>query len=82
MLDQQQHVADRAAPAILDERTLKRQRVGVGHEAEPADFEVVYWGIVGWIYCVPRQACAGSQFSSACLTCDMNSSATAPSMMR
>jgi hypothetical protein len=39
MLDQKQDVADTARAAILDERTLKRQRLGVRHCSKPSDFD-------------------------------------------
>jgi len=39
MLDQKQDVADASVPAFLRQgRFLERQRLGVGHEAEPPDF--------------------------------------------
>ena len=39
MLDEQQQIADAAGAPLLDERALQRERLGVRHEAEPADFE-------------------------------------------
>ena len=68
MLDEEERVVDAPGAAILDEHALERQRVPVGHHAQQADDD--------------SYAAEGSQFSRLDLMCDMNSSATAPSMMR
>ena len=66
MLDEQQHVADLPLAAIVDELLLQGQRLGVRTRCRDGGL----------------QAAVSSQFSSARVTCAMNWSATAPSMMR
>ena len=39
MLEQEQDVRRPARLPIVDERPLKRERVSIGHDAEPAHFE-------------------------------------------
>ena len=68
MLDEQQKVADAIRPPILDKRALQLERLRVRHQA--------------WTPDLYRSRQSTVQFSSACLMCDMNSSATAPSMIR
>ena len=40
MLDEQQRIADATGAAILDERALQLERLGVGNEAEITEFHV------------------------------------------
>ena len=68
MVDEQQKVADAIRTPILDQRALQLERLRIRNEAWPPD-----------LY---RSRQSTVQFSSACLMCDMNSSATAPSMIR
>ena len=69
MFQQQQDIPDLARPPLFDERALQFEAFPVGHEPQLADLEVLH-------------SPAGSKFSSCFFTTDMNSSATAPSMMR
>jgi hypothetical protein len=39
MFDEEKKVVDATGAAILDEHTLQRQRVGVRHQPEPANFK-------------------------------------------
>ena len=39
MLDEQQQIGIASGAALLDERALQRERLGVRNEPEPADFE-------------------------------------------
>ena len=96
MLDQQQQIADRAGAPLLDERALQRERVGVRHQAEAPDLEGSHRiRSIGRPADAARlgssdarrsrcsaSGLSGSQFSSCCLMCAMNWSATAPSMRR
>ena len=61
MFEQGADIRRRGPRALLDERTLQRERLGVRHESEPTDFERRHL-VRG------AQACAGSQFSSVCFT--------------
>ena len=70
MLDEQEQIVDGPGAPFFDQRALQRQRVGIRHTAQPPDVEL------------SGHASEGSQFSMVCFTCDMNSSATAPSMIR
>ena len=81
MLDEQQQIADAARAPLLDERALQRQRVGVRHEAEPPDLERVAQR-VGAAPVYGRYARRIPVLDARRLMCDMNSSATAPSMIR
>ena len=69
-------IADATCLPLLDELALKRQRVGVRDAGRAAGLRA----IDGTAVCAAGHTVFGSQFSSACLTCDMNSSATAPSI--
>ncbi len=68
MFDEEQQVAERAGPAILDQRALQRRAL-LRTERRPRPPRLL-------------QTTFGSQFSSDRFTIDMNSSATAPSMTR
>ena len=81
MLEQQQQVVDAPRTTVLDERPLQREGVGVWHASEPPDFDGSHSSTVTCT-CRAAAAAAGSQFSSVCFRCDMNSSATAPSIKR
>jgi hypothetical protein len=39
MFEEEQRVANPAGAPVLDKRSLKRQRIGVRHAAQPADAE-------------------------------------------
>ena len=54
-----------------DQRLLQLEALGVADDAEAPDVESVQ-----------AQTPSGSKFSSVFFTCDMNSSATAPSISR
>ena len=105
VLDEQQQIVHPPGLALGDERTLQRQRIGVGNQAKTADIERTHElidliGLTGTAarpiggsatrqeraaVCGRAPAVhtpASSQCSIWCLMCDMNSSATAPSMMR
>ena len=75
VLEQEQHVVQVILLALLDERPLKCQALRVRDDAELTDVQPSR-------HVRGRQACVGSQFSSLRLMCDMNSSATAPSINR
>ena len=61
----------RPGAPVLDERPLQRESIGIRNASKPSDFDRAH-----------PYAASGSQFSSACFRCDMNSSATAPSISR
>jgi hypothetical protein len=39
VLEQQQHIVDAVVLTLLDEGTLKRQPIRIGHHAEPVNVE-------------------------------------------
>jgi hypothetical protein len=88
MLDEEQEIADAPGAPVLDERVLELERFGVRHDAKMPDFNCAH-RLQGRTHAsawadtrVGRYMMPASQFSSACLTFDMNSSATAPSITR
>src|SRR5262249_18280805 len=66
MFDEKQEIADAARPTVFPERARHLEPAAVRHQPEASNFYVTF----------------GSQFSSERFTCDMNSSATAPSITR
>src|SRR5262245_14567388 len=93
MFDEQQQIADRAGTALFHQLALERERLGIRQQTRPPDFKRTHLSslqrsaISYQLSATSNQlradhAAFGSQFSSDCLMCDMNSSATAPSMMR
>src|SRR5262245_17063876 len=90
MFDKQKSVGDLVRLALFDEPPLQIECVAVCDDAEPLNFEASHQVIesITRLLDYPitrftrRYACPESQFSIECFTCDMNSSATAPSMIR
>ena len=70
MLEQQQQVVDAPGAPLFDERPLQREASAYGTRPSRRTSTFAWRAL----------AAAGSQFSSVCFRCDMNSSATAPSI--
>ena len=74
MLEQEQLIGDAAGLALLDERRLQRERLGVGDEAEAPDLES---SIAASVRAMPPSKCSSRSFMSA-----RNRPASAPSISR
>ncbi len=75
MLEQDERVGNAIGAAVLDERLLQREAVGVGDRAEPPDRQLAHHRSVRYTH-------DASKSSSVCFSVARNWSAVAPSTRR